>query len=340
MKNHKIETTEGQWSVLAGLRFFLAAVVVCGHFVLMVRPDNHHVFGDGYLNPLSAVYGFFILSGYSIAASLDRENSGFYRRRFIRIWPLYLAVIAFGLAAYLLSPTGFTWPVEDQHVPTASGLQIIASLLMLQTIISSPIPTIGPIWSLAGEWWHYMVAPLLKRFSNGVLLGWMAISFAFFISLHDAGPGVACMDRFTLGKAVLGLSWVWVTGFVYYRMRGTAVGFAVLVAPSLFALTIGHSPGVPMFITAFALILCEGRNLGERTIAALNFLGDWSYPLYLFHIPAFLIALTLGSNRSIITLGAAFGTSLAALYMVDYPSRKLFKRRKSNAAVAASVESA
>ncbi|PLY99953.1 hypothetical protein CY652_23600 [Burkholderia sp. WAC0059] len=328
MTSKQTSNIEGQWAILAGLRFFLAAVVVLGHFVLYVRPDSHRIFGNGYLNPLSAVYGFFILSGYSIAASLAREGSGFYRRRFVRIWPLYLAAIAFGLASYLVSRGGFVFPIGDQHVPPPTALQVVASLLMLQTVISAPIPVVGPIWSLAGEWWHYMIAPVLNRLPNKLLLAWIAISFAFFIHLHDPAPGVACMDHFPAGESIIGLSWVWVTGFLYYRWRGTPIGFAILVGPSLFALTIQHSPGAPMFITLFVLILCEGRKLADRTIASLNFLGDWSYPLYVFHFPSILVALALGSNRSIITLGAAFATSLIALYAVDYPSRKFFKHRR------------
>ncbi|TCW78808.1 hypothetical protein C5O80_31460 [Burkholderia sp. SRS-46] len=320
-------TAYSHWAILAGLRFFLSVVVVAGHFVLLVRPDPYQMFGGGYLNPLSAVYGFFILSGYSIAASLERENFGFYRRRFLRIWPLYLAAITFGMSMYFLAPNGFTWPIDGQRMPVPSGLTVIASLLMLQTIITGPIPTLGPIWSLAGEWWHYMISPILKRATNTMLLVWMLASFIYFLNLNGPQPGVAGMDQFLAGKAIVGLSWVWVTGFLYYRLRGTPFGFVILVAPSLFALTIQHSTGVPMFITAFVLVLSEGKQFSERVIAALNFLGDWSYPLYLFHIPALIVALSLGVNRSALQLGMAFAVSLAALYVVDYPSRKLFKKQ-------------
>lgn len=49
-----------------------------------------------------------------------------------------------------------------------------------------------------------------------------------------------------------------------------------------------------------------------------------------------VLALRLGSNRSAITLAAMLAASVAALYLVDYPSRKLFGR---NAARVAATQS-
>jgi peptidoglycan/LPS O-acetylase OafA/YrhL len=204
---------------------------------------------------------------------------------------------------------------------------LIASVLMLQTIIAHPIPLLGPIWSLAGEWWHYMIAPVLKRLNAAALLAWITLSFIYFLRLHPPGPGVGCMDGFTHGEAVIGLSWVWVSGFLYYRYRGTAYGFALLIGPPLFAMTIDHSPGVPMFIAILVLILSEGHIFPKKCIALLNFLGDWSYPIYLFHIPAIILALTIGANRSVEQVGFAFAVSLLALLMVDYPIRKITRRK-------------
>jgi peptidoglycan/LPS O-acetylase OafA/YrhL len=327
MKPTQNPTSSTQWAILAALRFFLATVVVLGHFSILVRSDHSGIVGLGYLHALSAVFGFFIISGFSIAASLDRENTGFYRRRVARVWPLYLSAIAFALVLRtFVLPGGFTWP-QGGVTPHPSALPLIASLLMLQTIIAHPIPFLGPIWSLAGEWWHYMIAPVLKRLNTAALLAWIAISFIFFLRLHAPGPGVGCMDGFTHGEAVLGLSWVWVSGFLYYRFRGTSSGFVLLMVPSLFALTIEHSPGVPMFIAILVLILSEGHVFPKKSIAFLNFLGDWSYPIYLFHIPALILAIAIGVNRSIAQLGVAFLVPLLALYVIDYPSRSLFRRK-------------
>jgi peptidoglycan/LPS O-acetylase OafA/YrhL len=322
MKLKDATPTDSHWAILATLRFFLAVVVVLGHFSLYIRSDPFGIVGGGYLNPLSAVYGFFILSGYSIAASLDKGATGFVRRRFIRIWPLYLAAIAFALAVYLLIPSGFVWPLHEVESGKPAMLSIIASLLMLQTVIASPIGIAGQLWSLAPEWWHYMVSPLLTKISARFLLVPILASFVLFLFATPPGPGVP----FPQGQVVLTLSWLWVVGFVYYRFRGTPRGILLLIAPAIFALTIGHDVGVPYFIAAFVLIAADEFSIPQSVRKICNLLGDWSYSLYLFHFACFVVMLHFGSNRSIITLSGAFVISFLALYAVDYPSRKIFRR--------------
>jgi peptidoglycan/LPS O-acetylase OafA/YrhL len=319
--------TESHWAILAALRFFLAVVVVAGHFSLYVRPDPFGIVGGGFLNPLSAVYGFFILSGYSIAASLEKSSTGFIRRRFVRIWPLYLAAIAFSLVVYRFIPNGFAWPLGEFDQGSPGPMTVIASLLMLQTVIAAPIGIAGQIWSLAPEWWHYMVSPLLRKIPTGFLLILIGASFVLFLRTTPLGPSL----QLPQAQVTLALSWLWMTGFVYYRLRDTPHGVVILLAPAIFAFTINHPVGVPYFIAAFVLIVAGGFQIRPRYQRLLVLLGDWSYSLYLFHLACFIVMLKLGSDRSILTISGAFAISLFALFAVDYPSRKLFRRRFNKA---------
>jgi peptidoglycan/LPS O-acetylase OafA/YrhL len=326
MQRHDAPPSKDQWAILAGLRFFLAVLVVLGHFSLFIRLDTHHIIGDGYFNPGSAVFGFFILSGFSIASSVTRETQGFYRRRFLRIWPLYLGCIAFGLAvAHFFAPHGYTWPLGGS-VPRASIFEIIMSVLMLQTFFSYPIAIVGPIWSLSAEWWHYMIAPVIRRLSDAILLIWIVLSFIAFLTILP--PPHRGIDALPHGQVFLTSSWLWITGFLYYRLRGTPLAFIVLALPSTFAATLGHFTGAPLFISIFVLVASTEIKVSKNFIKPLNFLGDYSYALYLYHYPAFIAALAIGLNRSIAQLGAAFAVSLIALYIVDYPCRAVFKRRR------------
>ena len=43
----------------------------------------------------AAVLGFLFISGYSMAASFEREPGGFYERRVWRIYPVFLATFAY-----------------------------------------------------------------------------------------------------------------------------------------------------------------------------------------------------------------------------------------------------
>jgi peptidoglycan/LPS O-acetylase OafA/YrhL len=316
------ERDVSHWAVLAGLRFFLAATVFLGHYALFVKPDRIGIFGDAYLNPGSAVFGFFVISGYSIAASLDREEANFVLRRVVRIWPLYLFCVGLGVAMSPLMP--FTWPDGGKIAPTPTSLSILASAFMLQSFISYPIPIIGPIWSLSIEWWHYMAAPWFKKLPSFALAACLAASFAAYIFIKP--PPHEGADQLRYGLPALVLSWMWITGFLYYRYRGKPLGFAILALPSVFAATLGHFTGAPLFVAIFVLVLAAEWAVPKPVVRALNFLGDVSYPMYLLHFPVMMGVLLLGFHRLNVMIAAVSAVSVLALYLVDYPARRFFQR--------------
>lgn len=91
-----------QWPVLGGLRFFLAWVVLCSHLRHSV-PAGDLLMSFQNFNNFSAVLGFLLISGFSIAHSVSKATEGFYRRRFIRVYPLYLAAIIISIIPFFLS---------------------------------------------------------------------------------------------------------------------------------------------------------------------------------------------------------------------------------------------
>lgn len=65
-----------EWAALGGLRFMLASIVFCTHIGAFVRLPFAvaHVADAG---AFAAVLGFFVVSGYSIAASSAAKNEVF-----------------------------------------------------------------------------------------------------------------------------------------------------------------------------------------------------------------------------------------------------------------------
>jgi peptidoglycan/LPS O-acetylase OafA/YrhL len=228
-------------------------------------------------------------------------------------------------------PNGFDCPTGSD-IPAGTMVALVGSLFMLQTIVVSPFAILGATWSLSGEWWHYMLAPFLTKVSDRVLLLIILFSFIFFLKLHPAGPGVAGMANDTYGKAIIGLSWVWLSGFLYYKYRNTSRGAVLLFAPPFYAMTRQHSPGVPMFIAIFVLLLSDELQISFRLRKIFNLLGDYSYPLYLFHMPAMIGSVILGVKGPILPVLVAALVSLAALYGIDYPVSKFLtkKMRRKN----------
>jgi peptidoglycan/LPS O-acetylase OafA/YrhL len=312
------------WSILSLLRFFLSAVVVLGHCSYFVGGHSDWTYIGLWLNQGSAVFGFFIVSGLSIGASVGRDPARYLRRRVLRIWPLYLSCIAFGLLVSTRFPNGITWPRGTQ-MEAPSAQSIIVSLLMLQTILGPPVPIVGQIWSLCPEWWHYMAAPLLKNLSTELLLTCLLGSFAAFMLIptpHGHGP-----EAFDRGLGILALSWLWVTGFLYYRLGPTSAGITILFLPSIFACCCGHFTGLPLFISIIAVVFCSRANLPSAAQDILNFLGDLSFPVYLFHMPVMAACLSFGLGQTLPMVVAVLLVSVLALYTIDYPIRhRVWKR--------------
>lgn len=312
------------WSFLAAWRFVLASTVVLGHYFLMVRPDRLALFRADRLNPTSAVFGFFLLSGYSIASSLEREEQGFYRRRVLRIWPLYVAAIAFGLGVQgwlRLSPSrSFLWPLGER-TPGASPGAVLASLLMLQSVVCAPVAFDGPLWSLSPEWWHYMVAPKLRRLSTLPLVLMILASFAAFLWLEPASAGI---DTLADWRVLAVTSWLWVSGFLYFRLRCTPAGFTVLAFPATLSLALSKNWGLPLLLTIFVLVMSTEVHMKGRSAKFYNVLGDVSYPLYLFHLPAMLLLLGLGVRNGAVLLAGPLLLAILAQFSIDRPLRGRF----------------
>ena len=141
---------------LDGLRCFCIALVLWHH--------REQIVPDGVELPMILSRGFtgvdffFVLSGFLITTLLLREEArngrfslaGFYRRRILRIVPVYFLVVA----------TAAVWWIG------ARGQEQWWALLpyyfaFLANFLEGDIPLLAPTWSLSVEEQFYMVWPLL-----------------------------------------------------------------------------------------------------------------------------------------------------------------------------------
>jgi peptidoglycan/LPS O-acetylase OafA/YrhL len=149
---------------LEGLRGAAALAVLYAHLTSpMIRPDGGGVLDPAYSpSPIwwwfqggsLAVLIFFLLSGHVIGLSLLHPFSksdipSYFRRRAVRILPIYLVAVALGLAASPEFPLG----------------NAVGHLIFLQSDGPSPwialLPANPSLWSLAYEAVFYLVFPLL-----------------------------------------------------------------------------------------------------------------------------------------------------------------------------------
>lgn len=180
---------------LNSLRFFAALFVVIGHIPMNQSSLGLPVYSAAtfFYKGEPAVSFFFTLSGFLITYLLleelrrtgDVDVGKFYVRRICRIWPLYFAVVGFGLFFYnaLLPLLGISYEVGYDL-----GTAVLLYSLMLPNLMNS-LHAVGgilnPLWSIGVEEQFYLSwAPAVRRLRRHVprLCGAVfAVSFVLFL---------------------------------------------------------------------------------------------------------------------------------------------------------------
>lgn len=333
--NAGADSTESKWAILGAYRFVLAALVVYVHLVWVASPIK-----PIYV-PLSAVLCFLVISGYSIAASLEREPAGFYYRRFVRIYPIYLVGLILTLVLAALGAAKDVAFVTDQTDP----LSVIGSFLMLQGILTPIWSLIGPSWSLSLEVFYYVLAPWLQKLRLRHLGAFWAVSAVFYMwHAHETGQNYNQSEN---GLSLIGLGWAWLAGFIFCRFERIPFARTLLLigTPFVYATFIWQDGRLGLgllFVTGMLLAASPERfHLPLKWRTALNRLGDLSYPLYICHFQTFTLVGTILTRpgREIVKPGpfllvsASLAISILALVLVDLPARRWLLRRKPHAVV-------
>jgi peptidoglycan/LPS O-acetylase OafA/YrhL len=290
-------TPDSRWHVLAGLRFLLAMVVVAGHMTWFQPPKSAPPFLQ-LLGGTSAVLGFLIVSGYSIGHSLQRRPIGFFQRRVLRIYPLYATAVLYALLPFVFLPGIRVLPTLSPQVliPRPTTWVVVGNLLMLQNLVCPPIDSNMLVWTLGIEVVCYLLAPWFQRMHTIFLAILILISAAGYGWLypHLVRRGYGHYATLLWGLPLLMFAWAWIAGFLLHRFRNSIfVGIAICVLGiALLHLNREYEApySVECFVGAIVIVtLAPWMRLPGRMGSIFNYLGDLSYPVYLFHLPTFLL---------------------------------------------------
>jgi peptidoglycan/LPS O-acetylase OafA/YrhL len=291
---------ENVWSLIAGLRFLLATVVVFSHSNMMFPTGSNA--GTSWISdfgPFQAVAGFFFISGLSIANSVAKDKTYYYLRRFLRIAPIYATCFALSV---------LPWHYFGPVIPLPSGvgaaeprgpwglISIVLNGLCLQGWLTGTISTFSPSWSLACEVFYYALAPLLTKLNDRRLLLLAGTSFAFYLyHMNFGGMGA---DAQLHGVQMAMLFFLWLGGFLYYRhWYNDRVNFwlpyALVVAGTVDWNQTWPHGALLMLILGLVISRAKYIKLSDKACKWLNIAGGISFPLYLIHYIMIILAAAL-----------------------------------------------
>jgi len=315
------------WKILGGLRFVLAMIVCLGH-LSRFAPDsgliNRGLLRFGSFGATAAVFGFLLISGYSIAHSITISPKGYFKRRMLRIYPLYLLGIGLALLPFTFVPSPVHGLGADFELPDLAT--IAGNLLMLQGIIVHPISSNAPLWTLGVEVCCYLLAPLFVRAPRSAVTAIIVLSsiaYAAFPAFH-----LVFFSQLLFGLPFLFMVWAWLTGFVLYfhrhdsryRIGVPCLGTLLFSTNRLFMTRFS----IFTYVASSTLILfADEIELPGVVLAFLNYCGEVSYPVYIFHVPVLLFCYAVLKIRNGLAMVlAVLLCSAFFYYLVDQPIRR------------------
>ncbi|MEA3003358.1 MAG: hypothetical protein QOH81_2146 [Sphingomonadales bacterium] len=299
------------WVVLFHLRLLLAPWVAPGLIALL---DQGNL----------AVDLFFVLSGFVIALNYGDRLAGDWRatgdflfRRFARIYPLHLLILA-GFAAYAAAVLLFgSARLEDRD-----GTYLLASLFLVQNWgFLHRLEWNVPAWSISTEAFAYLLFPFLIRLvAPARLPSWLLAALILLLGLSipaffaaagydfpDAVPQTGlfrCVVQFAMGMLLCRL---------YRRLRGRHRLSAPLLGAAAACGLAYAWLGLPIVALAWAalvlgLALARSGMLGNPVAV---WLGRISYATYLCHTLALTVFKLL-----FVEAGRPVPPALLALYLL------------------------
>jgi peptidoglycan/LPS O-acetylase OafA/YrhL len=287
---------------LDGLRGLAALAVVLHHLyvcVLHYYPADSALIANGVVHALMVIgrWGvlgvpcFFVLSGFCVGQTWQHAKSPlpFALRRWRRIFPAYYASLA--LVLLCVAVARLVTGVNDiTPLPALTPGNLIATLTLTTNPVTD-VPTLSWVyWTLSYEVAFYLVLTALLalpvRFRLIVLIGvhtLACVAGSWWGSALSPGPWffAELWPLFGLGLALALLA--------QSRFAAGWIGAVSLLALLPLQLTERHPGFAATGLVAAALVWACLANVSLPRFRPLETLGEFSYSLYLTHVPILLV---------------------------------------------------
>jgi peptidoglycan/LPS O-acetylase OafA/YrhL len=303
------------------LRGVTALAVFLGHLRTLYFLDYSDVQADSIAKAFFFVTGFghqaviifFVLSGFFIAKTvqnaIDRNQwsfSDYFINRFIRLEVVLIPALLLGMCCDSLGLMFFSqvdsYAGKIEFLPFVSPIgklnleTFFGNAFFLQSIVVNTFGSNAPLWSLANEFWYYMVFPLLYF----IIVGKNAWSTRFLYAL------VAMGILIFVGESIALYLLIWLMGvaafyarekygawcennpiYIKVALNGISVlTLCVLVYVRVFPVPIFNNDCALGFITSVLIVLLSLKEMENAYLSKISiYLSNISYTLYTTHLP-------------------------------------------------------
>ncbi len=318
----------------------VAALLVCaGHLRAALMVDYSEIKNPGLIEKIfyfltglghESVVIFFVLSGFLVGGPILTRRGKFdwisystarLTRLLTVLLPALLLTFFVDTWISILSPGVLkgdlqaVWNSGPSNESYSNSIRtLIGNIAFLQTIAVPVYGSNGPLWSLANEFWYYLLFPIIV-FSVGLIGNKSALTYRCF------STAIGALIFYSLPSSILEGFIIWLMGVIAWlicqrehaRLKHP-IYIIVTLAGFLFSLSHSKIGSIPVIFSGFSSDILVGITFSALIIvfrqqdrqprltshvgSALKKLSDISYSLYLTHFPiVLLIAINLGTDK-------------------------------------------
>lgn len=283
------------------LRGVAALTVAVGHTGLWI----------GSVNPVAV---FFVISGFIMCLITEKDASGFFRRRLLRIAPFYW------LCTFAYLVVMFRWPMLRPWSWDADFTQKFGRSIFF--IAGDGLPLLGVGWTLNLEMYFYALLALALLISRSWAPAITAAMLLAVMSIRIAGCDLfVCRfygsDQVEYFLAGIALFYAWRRIEIKLPWWPTMIVGSAAIVVAWFGV-VPLFDMAPAFIVGCALLMATaGADLQWRAVLLL---GDASYAIYLTHpIAIELLHRYHGETNAFMVLLLCLALGICAHRLVEKP---------------------
>jgi peptidoglycan/LPS O-acetylase OafA/YrhL len=329
----------------------LAAVYVLLHHLFDLRLATPPKFAFFFRFGQEAVMLFFLLSGFVIYYSFSKQPQqtfkDYFRRRALRVFPIYLLSL---LVTYAVACLNYhTWTKFDD-VLSYGHLFMLQDLGGVKPGVWFSSAGNSALWSLSYEWWFYMLFFPIFRFVPENWQRWAVASLAllgFVIGQVFPSPLGYYLNYFIIWWTGVEVARAYVSGIKPSLLSLKTpllllAFFVVLQGINVFLWKAQHKPlsfglhpflelrhfafSLAVLLVALCLSPSAWKNI-DKVLAPFSLFAPISYALYVFHLPLCVGAKYLSFIGSpLVELFLYLAILFGAAYMAEIPMQRAINR--------------